>query len=387
VAEKTLLVVGGSLFAFLLIEVGCRVCLLMPSLAPPITRGEFRKSCPPPYQGADYFSDDFLKESTRCMRPGPPIPVGYAITADFAGRYINVSNNTRHTTDQPERFTNKVYLFGGSTIFNSEVPDQWTVPSCLQRLLERQSPGRWCVENHGACAMIANQQTERLLDLTLRPGDVVLFYDGVNDVYYPIYNGNPLGWHRGDDHDGGVRQFNATQRFLYLLCLDHKETLASARVLFRLLDGVSPRNLTQRRLKRHLSTAEWGYWNGVRQARAATVRQGGRFYHFLQPHLFSLRKPTAYEQQLIANDLKAMPGLDRAFALGYPCLRSGLASAAKEGLVSFDLTDLFDKRDPGEEYYLDFCHVNHVANQRIAEALFDRVFAEKTVSAITPRKE
>jgi hypothetical protein len=47
---------------------------------------------------------------------------------------------------------------------------------------------------------------------------VVIFYDGVNDVYYPVYNGNPEGWMPGQGHDGGVRRLSRLQRLLYPIC-------------------------------------------------------------------------------------------------------------------------------------------------------------------------
>jgi hypothetical protein len=70
-----------------------------------------------------------------------------------------------------------------------------------------------------------------------------------------------------------------------------------------------------------------------------------------------------------------MPGLDRAFELGYPRLRAAASQAASAGCASFDLSGLFDRDREGQEYFLDFCHVNHVANEQIASAIFERAFA------------
>ena len=127
----------------------------------------------------------------------------YLLPANRSGRYININDHRRRTTDAPDGAVNRVHFFGGSTLFCAEVPDQWTVASCLQRLLNEQPGPRLRVENYGACSMIARQQTEQLQARPIRPGDVVIFYDGFNDVYYPIYNGNPDGWRPGDDQLGG----------------------------------------------------------------------------------------------------------------------------------------------------------------------------------------
>src|SRR5205823_4220439 len=144
-------------------------------------RWEFRSLCPPPYREADYFSRDFLVESMQASRTGQAAGANYLVAGDFHGRHINVSGQRRHTTDGPDEPVNRVLLFGGSTVFCGEVPDRWTIASCLQRLLVDRPGPRLVVENHGASSMIARQQTKRLVATPIRPGDVVIFYDGVND--------------------------------------------------------------------------------------------------------------------------------------------------------------------------------------------------------------
>jgi hypothetical protein len=371
VVAKAALALGGMLVGLLLVEAGCWCYLALSPPARHVGRWEFRCNRPAPYHDADYFGTDFLSESMRSVRLETRPGAGFVVPGDFTGRFINVRASRRHTTDQPAAFTHRVLLFGGSTVFCHQVPDSWTVASCLQRLLNRQAGPRFRVENYGTSAMIAAQQTERLRLCDIRPGDVVVFYDGVNDVYYPIYNGNPDGWRPGDGHDGGPRRLSAVQRRLYPWCLRYRDHSATARFLFHAQDNPPPRSVSgARSLDRHLGQAETGYRNALIEAKRLAARHGARFYHFLQPSIFSLRQPTAFEAQVKANDLLALPGLDRAFGLGYPRLR-----AATTGVVSFDLSAILDQRDADEEFYLDFCHVNHTANQRIALAIFQHIFA------------
>jgi hypothetical protein len=370
-----LLLSAGLLAAALAIEGSCRVYLRLRPPANFIGRWEFRSQCPPPYQDADYYSPEFLSESMRCVSLWSPPGAGYLVHADFQGRHINVSSQRRHTTDTPAQPVNRVLLFGGSTVFCSEVPDEWTIASCLQRLLNERSGPPLAVENHGTCSMIARQQTERLLATPLRPGDVVIFYDGVNDVYYPIFNGNPRGWHPGESHDGGVRRLSRLQRKLYPLSLRYKDISATARLLLQRMDVCPPKTVTNRAmLSANLDAAETGYRQALSEAERAVTRQGGRFFHFLQPNIFTLPHPSHYERRTAENELKALPGLDLAFELGYPRLRQALAAAAEQGVVSFDIADALNERRPRQQYYLDFCHVNHAANERIANVIFAHVF-------------
>src|SRR5262245_57834639 len=244
VLARVLATTTGILLACLLIEGYSRCVLLLSPSTRPVGRWEFRATRPAPYRDADYFGDEFLDESMRCVLLRPVPGDLFILQDDFRGRYFSVSHGRRHTTDQPESWTGRVLLFGGSAVFGQEVPDRWTLASCLQRLLNQHPGPRRRVENHDACSAIAAQQLERLRQTDVRPGDVVTFYDGVNDVLYPVYNGNPRGWHPGDDHDGGVRRLSAIQRRLYPVCLAHRKWSATARLLLRWLERQPPGNLT-----------------------------------------------------------------------------------------------------------------------------------------------
>ena len=63
-----------------------------------LTQWEFRATQPPPYQGADYFSPEFLAEAEKSVS-GTLSTI--AELRDFKGRYFNVVNGFRVTTDAP----------------------------------------------------------------------------------------------------------------------------------------------------------------------------------------------------------------------------------------------------------------------------------------------
>jgi hydroxypyruvate isomerase len=99
----------------------------------------------------------------------------------------------------------------------------------------------------------------------------------------------------------------------------------------------------------------------LEKAARFTAARGARFVHFLQPQVYSGHPRTAYEQSVVDNFYVNPNGLEIAFAAGYPALR--------EAMAGVDLSGILDARSPGEEFYLDFCHVNHAANARIAAAM------------------
>ena len=84
----------------------------------------FRATQPPPYRAAPFFSAEFIDESFRQPGGWRLLPGTNAILPnDFTGKYFTVENGIRRTTDVPQDATVAVYLFGGSTLYNSEVPD------------------------------------------------------------------------------------------------------------------------------------------------------------------------------------------------------------------------------------------------------------------------
>jgi hypothetical protein len=106
------------------------------------------------------------------------------------------------------------------------------------------------------------------------------------------------------------------------------------------------------------------------------TRSGASFFHFVQPNIFTLARRTVHEDWLIENELKSLPGLDRAFTVGYPRLQRAAAEAC--GSSNTDASDILDDRPCHDEVYLDFCHVNHVANRMIAKRIFETVFPSRS---------
>ena len=104
---------------------------------------------------------------------------------------------------------------------------------------------------------------------------MIVFYDGANDVFYPVYNGNPQGYHIGDSSDGGVRKLSGLQAWLYPLCFRLKDYSNAASLLFHGMDGPRPANLVDAAtLARHLDAAEKGYLEAL--TRACLAKPSGR---------------------------------------------------------------------------------------------------------------
>ena len=147
----------------------------------PTNSFDFRMSCPKPYKNAEFFSQEFIRESF--FQPGGwniSEKTGDISPKDFSGRYFNTSNGIRKTSFQPEKFENTVYLFGDSTVYGSEVPDEYTIASQLQMLFSEFIPGKYIVMNYGITSFTTDKQLKMLKTVDgLKEGDIVIFYEGI----------------------------------------------------------------------------------------------------------------------------------------------------------------------------------------------------------------
>src|SRR5262249_10483737 len=107
--------------------------------------------------------------------------------APFQGITINIGEHGTRVTPGANCSANsyKVFAFGGSTMWGTGSPDWGTIPAYLQAGLEALRGKSVCVMNFGESAFVSTQGVIQLI-LELQSGNVphlVIFYDGVNDVY------------------------------------------------------------------------------------------------------------------------------------------------------------------------------------------------------------
>ena len=96
--------------------------------------------------------------------------------ADYRGEYVNVINGHRITFYQPEKYINHIYIFGQCTARGTGVEDKHTIASFLQQKLNFCLPNVYCVENMAVgCGSDIHDDISNLLDVSLNPGDIVMF--------------------------------------------------------------------------------------------------------------------------------------------------------------------------------------------------------------------
>lgn len=367
------LVLVSLILTALVIELGSWVWVKY-LRSPHLTKWEFAATQPPPYRGADYFGEAFLKEAEASVsgRLGE-----VAELKDFHGKYFNVSGGFRVTTDTPGDPVRRVLLFGGSTLFGQEVPDSQTIASHLQRLLNAQGL-RWEVKNYGLVGMNAAQQTRILKSVALRKSDIVVYYHGVNDIYYLVFGGYREGWVSGVPAFRPVQKLSTLHKTLHSWHERFKDYSYTAQVALDVYQRGQPSTVTDpAELERNTEVAAAQFHAAVAEAAQIARAAGAEFVHFLQPQVFANSQLTDYEQALIANPLGTAPGVETAFRSGYPRLRAEARALEREGIAFYDIADALDHRPAGEEVFLDFCHVAHRGNEIVAQRLMHDYFLPK----------
>lgn len=121
---------------------------------------------------------------------------GLCYNTDKKSKYVNVVNGRRVTTDVPLSPDGEVYLFGPCTMFGVIVEDKYTIPSCLQRVLNGKGINRE-VMNEGMVGAPLIEEIRKFNRTSYREDAVFVFMvrpgaeeEGLKKYLpkYPIYS-------------------------------------------------------------------------------------------------------------------------------------------------------------------------------------------------------
>ena len=367
------LMIASLCCAAALVELACRGYLLVYPRPPEPSREERAASPPPPYKDTDYYSTEFLLEVDTHPDVVLPPDGEYALPVDVSGKYINVSGGLRVTTDQPPDPSRRIFVFGGSTIHSHEVPDRYTIPSFIQRSVNASCPERIAVFNYGAPGITAIHQVSRLKTAPVENGDLVVFFDGFNDVFPTVWAATRGVYPEGEDPAAEFGDRAAWGRWIHATANRWRYASALAEVVARAGERAALVVTGPEMLSHNLSVAGEDYRRALLAAGQQVDSAGARFFHFLQPHLFATLLTTPYRRQLADSSLDRAPGVDRGLQAGYSVLEQALAEARQQGVVSVDLSRIFETLPMSDEVFLDEVHVTDGGNEIIAAAIFREI--------------
>jgi lysophospholipase L1-like esterase len=138
------------------------------------------------------FAREFEESSAQGWRPY----VYFRRAKAYHGQYVNIDSNRHRVTPQPRMPATparRVFFFGGSTLWGSFQRDDHTIVAEAARRLQTIAPPGQRIEvtNLAETGYVSTQGMLELM-LQLRSGqrpDVVVFFDGINDTFSVLQNG------------------------------------------------------------------------------------------------------------------------------------------------------------------------------------------------------
>lgn len=324
---------------------------------------DYRSARPLAYQNASYFSPAFVDEAFSHQNWINPKNSRIIYPGDYSGRWFNVKDGIRKTVGTPPA-KRRILVIGSSTVYNAEVPDEFTIASYLQHLINTQTDEKVAVLNFGASGVKVSQQLERLKTLIIEPGDVVIFYDGTADAMQGVFYANFDGWIVGENrkHVDNIIARNRTTI----------EWLARYSRLFNKLyvqtTNYLPEHLKRpERMKALARDTRDKILADLVETDSYVRSKGAVFMHVLQPDLFT-RPLRDFEVPLVENHFLTMNGVGPALRVAHVEFSSLTQLLVARNIKAYDASSLFDKIDA--PIYLDFAHTNELANKLIADFLF-----------------
>jgi lysophospholipase L1-like esterase len=290
--------------------------------------------------------------------------------APFTGQFININRDGIRLTPGAVCGANsyKVFAFGGSTMWGTGSPDWGTTPAYLQADFNALKHGPVCVMNFGESAYVSTQSVIEL-EVQLQLGnvpDLVIFYDGVNDVYAAYQSGRPT--HQNFDHIAAklnngessssfvawIESSNSFHLFKRLVAELRKEPPNSKeRVTYKTM-GVDTATLSDSVVQTYLSNYQI--------VDALARKYGFKFFFFWQPVISIGDKPLTSEEQ----DMRRQ--MEPALIELYEAVYRRVQRVANEYENLYYIAEMFNSLDSG--IWIDYAHVNPVGNRFIAEKIF-----------------
>ena len=315
----------------------------------------------------DYFTEDFMteihvfgqrrqKELDSFTRVNGQVPSQKSYLAfknlSFEGEYCSMTNGIRRTTDNPppSKVTQKIHLFGGSTMFCVEVPDRLTISSFLQRLITPFSNSIG-VMNYGMTGATAVDRTQMLMEIVeIKRGDATVFYFGDNDS----------GW---IDHRTG----KLSQQLVpfYIRALRGLSDFGSETARWTYGE------LAPRSFRKFSKLAVADTISSLNEAYEYCRSKGVHMIAVLQPNLYTLQTKSEYEKKIecrFSLDLKTL------IVYAYKQYERWIKTAT----YGVSATDILNHAPTS--VLLDWSHANARGNELIAEFIFEEIKRRKLIS-------
>lgn len=284
---------------------------------------------------------------------------------------FNVIQSTRLTVGQPKSALNTIHVFGGSTVFGTAASDDQTIPSYIQLKLGSTN-SNYKVVNNGIPSANVKQQLARLEKINIKKDDIVIFYDGGNDVWQSNIYQKP---------DESILDFNKNHKldlFLYKVTYKLNEYSSTYKLISKYVLSDDDCKLSSEEAARNAILTKRGmsqYFDNIRKAKVNVESKGATFYHFFQPLLFSRSDELSnYEKGLIPYifNRDKCNNFEKIITISYGEYRREylkLLNQINGSDLSFELNPILYDR----EFFIDWIHVTAPGNEIIANKILKKL--------------
>lgn len=269
-----------------------------------------------------------------------------------------------------------VFMFGGSTMWGTGVPDWGTIPAYIQAQMSVLHKEPVCVRNFGQPAWVSTQGVIELLR-HLQAGEVpnlVIFYDGINDVGIATTQGVAGG------HDDlslirtRLENDNASRNFMQLIV--RTKTFGLLERFFPisgLRDWPSDYNRPTHDPEVLGAKVTRAYLTNYRGVKAIASDFGFDYGFFWQPTPDYELKPLTAEEKEIENAEEA--DKKKLINVVYPQVKA----ATREDDHVLYISDVFNNTT--ERVYLDDAHLTPGGNEKVAKRMMELLVRMERSSA------
>ena len=361
---------------FIAVEIGLQIVRLIINLKEPT--GLDKKLSLSIYKNKEW-AEPLLKEHEDTKELDFDQYVGWK-RREYHGRFINIgADGTRKTFNRTHAMNAKrdsIYVFGGSTIWGTGVRDEYTVPSCLSKILN-QHGYHSIVKNYGESGYTFTQGMMRLI-LLLKEGhrpQLAIFYDGVNEVSTAYHNGQAgvIGL------AAELQSFLEWKRRSYVGQMGSlvKEAAVQHSMIYRSVDNLirlfqhnpstsAARHYEEQKLERLSQDIITYYITSLNLVEKLSKTYDFQYICFWQPVIYTKNQLT--EEEKTVDDKVQDEKLRKLYLDTYGAIK-------KSPLPHFyDLSEVFNNRNT--TLYSDFCHLSEAGNEIVANAIFEKIIKE-----------
>ena len=359
-------IIGVTIIWLIALELLSNICLLIINPTPSSDFHLMKEAC---YKNAvwldEYSKEHFASEQFNWK------PIVYWRRKPYAGKYININDEgIRATWHKPLKQSNKertiinIFVFGGSTIWGAISRDNYTIPSQISKLLSENNYNNIKVTNYGEDGYISTQEIITLI-LELQKGnipDIVIFYDGFNDVFGAIQNGKAATPHNELKRVTSFDMISSNKHLQYQAFL----SVVKGTATFRLIEYIKQKFPQKDDMVVYGSNelaieVVETYITNVKTIEALGEQFKFKTLFYWQPVIFTKSNLTSYESLQVSKKDYLRNFHDKVYKL-----IDNSKTLTKDSNFH-NLSNIFQSNK--NTIYIDQCHITETANNMVAKEI------------------